>query len=49
MNTFSVGKRHLFDAVIMIHYVITTAYRFPYTAKFMLDGVRNNKTKQIIR
>ena len=36
-----------YDAVNMIHDVITTAYPFPYTAKFMFVGVRNNKTQQI--
>ena len=36
-----------YDAVNMIHDVITTAYLFPYTAKFMLDCVRNNKTQQM--
>ena len=28
------------DAVNMIHDVITTANQFPYTAKFMFDGVK---------
>ena len=35
--------------VNMIHDVITTPNLFPYTAKFMLVGVRNNKTQQIGR
>ena len=35
------------DAVSMIHDVITTAYPFPYTAKFMFVGFRINKTQQI--
>ena len=35
------------DAVTMIHDVITTAKLFPYTAKFMFDGERNNKTQQM--
>ena len=30
----------------MIHGVITTASLFPYAAKFMSDGARNNKTQQ---
>ena len=30
------------DAVNMIHDVITTINPFPYTAKFMFVGVRNN-------
>ena len=33
----------------MIHDVITTPDPFPYTAKFMFVGVRNNKTKKIRR
>ena len=39
----------LYDAVNLIHDVITKANLFPYTAKFMFDGVRNNKTQQIRR
>ena len=38
-----------YDAVNVIHDVITTANPFPYTAKFMSVGVRNNKTQQIRR
>ena len=38
-----------YDAVNMIHVVIRTVNPFPYTAKFMLVGVRNNKTQQIRR
>ena len=38
-----------YDAVNVIHGVNTTAYSFPYTAKFMFVGVRNNKTQQIRR
>ena len=34
-----------YDAVNMIHDVITTANPFPYTDKFMFVGVRNNKTQ----
>ena len=45
MNAFSAGKRH----VNVIHDVMTTADPIPYTAKFMFDGVRNNKTEQIRR
>ena len=33
-----------YDAVNMIYDVITTANVFTYTAKFMFDGIRNNKT-----
>ena len=36
-----------YDAVNMIHDVITTADPFPYTAKFMFVAVRNNKTQQV--
>ena len=46
---FSAGKRHVYDAVNMIHDVITTVNPIPYTAKFMIIGVRNNKTQQIRR
>ena len=38
-----------YDAVNMIDDVIRTANPFPYTAKFMLVGVRNNRTQQIRR
>ena len=34
-----------YDAVNMIH--VTTAKPLPYTAKFILVGVRNNKTQQV--
>ena len=33
----------------MIHDVITTPNPFPYTAKFVSVGFRNNKTQQIRR
>ena len=36
-----------YDAVKMIHDVITTVNPFPYTARFMFVGVRNNKTEQV--
>ena len=39
----------LYDAVNMIHDVITTANLFPCTSKFMFDCVRNNKTQQMKR
>ena len=32
-----------YDAVNIIHDVITTVNLFPYTAKFLFDCVRNNK------
>ena len=35
-----------YDAVNVIHDVIRTANQFPYTAKLMFFGVRNNKTQQ---
>ena len=38
-----------YDAVNMIHDVNTTANLFPYTAKFMSDCVRNNKSQQMKR
>ena len=38
-----------YDAVNVINDVITTADPIPYTAKFMFDGVINNKTEQIRR
>ena len=49
MNAFSVGKRHVHDAVNMIHDVITTASPFSNTAKLMFVDVTNHKTQQIIR
>ena len=36
-----------YDAINMTHDVIATANLFPYTAKFMFDCVRNNKTQQM--
>ena len=45
MNAFSAGKRPVYDAVNVIHDVITTANPFPYTAKFISVGVTKNKTK----
>ena len=47
MNAFSVGNVTFSDAVNVIHDFITTANPFPYTAKLMFFGVRNNKTQQI--
>ena len=38
-----------YDAVNMIHDVITTANPFPYIAKFIFVSVSNNKTQQIRR
>ena len=38
-----------YDAVNSIHDVITTPYLFPYTAKFIFVGVRNNETQQTRR
>ena len=49
MNAFSAGKLKFYDAVNMIHDVISTANTFPYTCttKFMFVGVRNNNTQQV--
>ena len=41
------GKRHVYDAVSIIHDVISIANIFPFTALFMFDGVKNNKTQQM--
>ena len=49
MNAFIRVYVTFYDAVNMIHDVITIANQCPYTAKFMSVGVRNNKTQQIIR
>ena len=38
-----------YDAVNIIRDVITTPNPFPYTAKFMFVGVRNNETQPIRR
>ena len=38
-----------YDAVNMIHDVITTPDPYPYTAKFMFVGVSHNKPQQIRR
>ena len=38
-----------YDAINIFHDVITTADLFPYTAKFMFDSARNNKTEQLRR
>ena len=38
-----------YDAVNVIHDVITTTNPIPYTAKSMFVEVRNNKTQQIRR
>ena len=37
-----------YDAVNIIHDVITTRNPFPYTAKFMFVGVRINVTQQLM-
>ena len=36
-----------YDAVNMIHDVITAAYPFQYITKFMFVGVRNSKPLQV--
>ena len=38
-----------YDAINMIHDVITTRDPFPYTAKLMLVDVRHTETQQIRR
>ena len=45
MNAFLQVNDAFYDAVNKIHDVITTANPFPYTAKLMIVGVRNNKTQ----
>ena len=47
IHCLRVNLKFLYDAVNMIHEVITTANPFPHAAKFMFVGVRNNKTQQI--
>ena len=42
MNAHFAGKRHVYDAVNIIHDVITIRNPFPYTAKFMFVGIRNH-------
>ena len=43
------GNVTFYDVVSIIHDVVTIRNPFPYTAKFMFVGVRNNKTQQIRR
>ena len=40
-------KVAFYDAVNMIHDVITTANPFPYTAKFMFDDVKITKLNKL--
>ena len=47
MNALFAGNITFYDAVNIIHGVITTPKPFPYTAKFTFVGVRNNETQQI--
>ena len=49
MKAFSAGKVMFYYVVNVIHDFITTADPISYTAKFMFDGVRNNKIQQIRR
>ena len=49
MNVFLRVKVTFYDAVNIIQDAITTPNPFPYTAKFMFVGVRNNETQQIRR
>ena len=44
MYAFSAGKRHVFDAVNVIHDVIKIPNPFPYTATFMFVGVKLKKS-----
>ena len=48
MNAFSAGKRHIYDAVSMIHKVIRTAKPFPYillnSGLSLLEIVKPNKS-----
>ena len=43
MDAFKRVNVTFYDAVSVIRNVITTANRFPYTAKFIFVGARNNK------
>ena len=45
-RTFSAGKRHVYDAVNMIHDVIRASDSLPYTAKFMFVGLGSNKVNK---
>ena len=38
-----------YDAINVVHDVITTTNPFPYTAKFIFVGVKNNKPQEIRR
>ena len=49
MNSFLRVNVTFYDAVNIIHDVITTPNLFPYTAKFMFVCVRNNETQKISR
>ena len=49
MNAHFAENITFYDAVNIIHDVITTRNAFPYTAKFMFVGVRSNETQQIRR
>ena len=49
MNAFLRVNVTFYEAVNIIHDVITTTDPFPYTAKFMFVCVRHNKTQQIRR
>ena len=49
MNALSAINVTFYDAVNMIYDVIRTANPFPYIAKFMFVGDRNNEIKQIRR
>ena len=46
MNAFFAGNVMFYDAINMIHDVITTPDPFPYTAKLMFVCVRHNRMKK---
>ena len=47
MNAFLWVNVMFYDAVNMIHEVITTGNPFPDITRFMFVCVRNNKTQQV--
>ena len=47
MNAFLGVNVTFYDIANITHDDITTLNPFPYTAKFMFVGVRNNETQQI--
>ena len=47
MNAHFAGNVTFYDAVNIIHDVITTPNPFPYTAKFMFVVVRNSSNQTL--